>query len=249
MKLQFFLYPWNIIDVICVILSLISIVYETLVFVITNQQLEELLLIEDNYPHFDHLFLLQLNSDFYLGLTLALHWLKIFNYLTLNRTLLLLNQTMSTCLREIFAFALMFSIILLSYTQLGWLLFGKHLSDWRSFRVSMSVRSLLIESFDFLFLVLISLTLFRMMLGDFDLDALIKIGSIIGPVFLFTYIYFVYFVLLNMFLAIINAAYSKTVTDLSSLQTWTLKGLSLQFWRKKPHNNDDDDDQVNCRHP
>lgn len=80
------------------------------------------------------------------------------------------------------------------------------------------------------------------MFGDFDLDALIEIGSLVGPMFLLTYIYLVYFVLLNMFLAIINAAYAKTGSDPSSLQKWRLKGFSWLFCHKKSSN-----DQVNSQ--
>ena len=105
----------------------------------TNQHLGALLQIESDYPNFDQLFSLKINSDFYLGITLALNWLKVFKYLKLNSTLLLLNKTMSTCAHQVVAFACIFFIIFLAYTQLGWLLFGGHLSEWRSFQTSMSV--------------------------------------------------------------------------------------------------------------
>ena len=74
------------------------------------------------------------------------------------------------------------------------------------------------------------------MLGDFDLYALIRIGPIIGPLFLFSYIYFVYFVLLNMFLAIISDAYSR-VASVSTHQGAGIKNLPMAlnrlFSRKK----------------
>lgn len=68
-----------------------------------------------------------------------------------------------------------------------------------------------------------------MILGDFDLYELIAIRSVMGPVFVFTYIFFVYFVLLNMFLAIINDAYSRIESDLTKLQPWRIRTPSINF--------------------
>jgi polycystin 2 len=120
-----------------IILSFICILYELIIDFSTRKSLGELLRIENNYPNFDELFTLKINSDFYLGLTLAITWLKIFKYLNLNKTMLLLNKTISSCLNEIFAFICIFLIIFLAYTQIGWLLFGRYLTEWRSFPESM----------------------------------------------------------------------------------------------------------------
>ncbi|UJR37361.1 hypothetical protein I4U23_030069 [Adineta vaga] len=171
---------------------------------------------ENHYPNFNNLFTLKINSDFYLGLTLALTWLKIFKYLNLNKTMLLLNKTMSSCLNEIFAFTCIFSIIFLAYTQFGWIFFGRYLTDWRSFPGSI-------------------FTLFRMIIGDFDFYAMLNVDETVGPLFLFTYIYFVYFVLLNMFLAIINDTYSRIISD-QTLQTFYIQGFSKLFSKKLKKN-------------
>lgn len=72
-----------------------------------------------------------------------------------------------------------------------------------------------------------------MILGDFDLYAMRNVGEIIGPLFLFSYIYFVYFVLLNMFLAIINETYARIESD-PTLETLKIKNFSLNFYRFIP---------------
>ncbi len=77
-----------------------------------------------------------------------------------------------------------------------------------------------------------SFTLFRIILGDFDFDgkttvtcflelvvlslAILDAHRILGPIFFLTYVFFVFFVLLNMFLAIINDTYSEVKTDMST---------------------------------
>jgi polycystin 2 len=81
-------------------------------------------------------------------------------------------------------------------------------------------------------LVCFSFTLFRIILGDFDFNgktketnalvnvcdllAILEAHRILGPIFFLTYVFFVFFVLLNMFLAIINDTYSEVKSDMST---------------------------------
>ena len=58
-----------------------------------------------------------------------------------------------------------------------------------------------------------SFTLFRIILGDFDFDALKTAHWLFGPIYFFLYVFFIFFVLLNMFLAIINDTYSDVKGD------------------------------------
>lgn len=58
-------------------------------------------------------------------------------------------------------------------------------------------------------------TLLRIMLGDFDYSKLRARDPIIGPTFFFCYIFFIYFILINMFLAIINQTYMAVKEDLT----------------------------------
>ena len=58
------------------------------------------------------------------------------------------------------------------------------------------------------------MTLMRAMLGDFDFVALQEAHYILGPGFFFFYIFIVFFILLNMFLAIINDTYSEVKAEM-----------------------------------
>ena len=61
-----------------------------------------------------------------------------------------------------------------------------------------------------------SFTLFRIILGDFDFHALEAANRVLGPIFFITYVFFVFFVLLNMFLAIINDTYAEVKSNIAS---------------------------------
>ena len=52
-----------------------------------------------------------------------------------------------------------------------------------------------------------------MILGDFNFKAIESADTVLGPIFFLTYIFFVFFVLLNMFLAIINDTYAVVKAD------------------------------------
>lgn len=52
-------------------------------------------------------------------------------------------------------------------------------------------------------------------MGDFDFPTLQAASRSLGPAYFLTYVFFVFFVLLNMFLAIINDTYSDVKSDIS----------------------------------
>ena len=60
-----------------------------------------------------------------------------------------------------------------------------------------------------------SYTLFRIILGDFNFKEIENANRILGPIFFITYVFFVFFVLINMFLAIINDTYAEVKSDLA----------------------------------
>ena len=66
------------------------------------------------------------------------------------------------------------------------------------------------------FILPCSFTLFRIILGDFDFHALEAANRVLGPIFFITYVFFVFFVLLNMFLAIINDTYAEVKSNIAS---------------------------------
>jgi polycystin 2 len=53
-------------------------------------------------------------------------------------------------------------------------------------------------------------------LGSFDFPALQQAHRVLGPIFFLAYVFFVFFVLLNMFLAIINDTYMEVKAELQN---------------------------------
>ena len=58
------------------------------------------------------------------------------------------------------------------------------------------------------------LTLFRMILGDFDFMEIYTAKPAWGPFYFISYIFMVFFFLLNMFLAIVNDTYAEVKEEM-----------------------------------
>ena len=59
--------------------------------------------------------------------------LQIFKYISFNKTMTQLSSTLGRCAKDLLGFAVMFFIIFLAFTQLGYLLFGTQVKDFSNF--------------------------------------------------------------------------------------------------------------------
>ncbi len=69
-------------------------------------------------------------------------------------------------------------------------------------------------------------------MGDFDFESLEKANRLLGPIFFLTYVFFVFFVLLNMFIAIINDTYAEIKSELADQKS----DIELGMYLKKGYN-------------
>ncbi|XP_064540533.1 polycystin-2-like protein 2 isoform X2 [Drosophila montana] len=123
-------------------------------------------------------------------------WIKIFKFISFNKTLVQFTTTLKRCSKDLAGFSLMFGIVFLAYAQLGLLLFGTKHPDFRNFVTSI-------------------LTMIRMILGDFQYNLIEDANRVLGPIYFLTYILLVFFILLNMFLAIIMETYNSVKSEIT----------------------------------
>ncbi|VDM68164.1 unnamed protein product [Strongylus vulgaris] len=121
-----------------------------------------------------------------------------------------LAATLSRSTKDIGGFAVMFAVFFFAYAQFGYLVFGTQISDYSTFYNAV-------------------FALLRTILGDFNYSALERTNRILGPIFFITYVFFVFFVLLNMFLAIINDSYVEVKAELARQQD----GEGIFDWIRK----------------
>ncbi|XP_019473155.1 polycystic kidney disease 2-like 1 protein isoform X2 [Meleagris gallopavo] len=196
-RLQYFTSIWNILDVVVILLSIVAIGFHIFRTIEVNRLLGELLKHPETYADFEFLAFWQTQYNNMNAVNLFFAWIKIFKYISFNKTMTQLSSTLARCAKDILGFAIMFFIVFFAYAQLGYLLFGTQVENFSTF-------------------VKCIFTQFRIILGDFDYNSIDNANRVLGPVYFVTYVFFVFFVLLNMFLAIINDTYSEVKEELSS---------------------------------
>ncbi|XP_029453870.1 polycystin-2 [Rhinatrema bivittatum] len=195
-QLYYFRSLWNSLDVAIVVLSVVAIG----IYVYKASAMEEVLkrLLEDQntFPNFEPLAYWQIQFNNVAAVAVFFAWVKLFKFISFNRTMSQLSTTMSRCAKDVIGFAIMFFIIFLAYAQLAYLVFGTQVDDFSTFQDSI-------------------FTQFRIILGDFNFTEVEEANRILGPIYFTSFVFFMFFILLNMFLAIINDTYAEVKTDLA----------------------------------
>ncbi|XP_041363051.1 polycystin-2-like isoform X2 [Gigantopelta aegis] len=196
-KFSYFKSFWNILDILVILISIVCVGFDVYRTVAVGDKLSILLENDQIYADFERLSYWETRFNNAIAITVFLAWIKIFKYISFNKTMTQLSSTLGRCAKDLAGFAVMFFIIFLAFTQLGYLLFGTQVKDFSNFQNSF-------------------FTLFRIILGDFDFHQLEAANRILGPIFFMLFVFFVFFVLINMFLAIINDTYSEVKGDMAN---------------------------------
>uniref|UniRef100_A0A8C8ZND3 Polycystin-2-like protein 1 n=1 Tax=Prolemur simus TaxID=1328070 RepID=A0A8C8ZND3_PROSS len=192
-RLRYLSSIWNILDLVLSIMAIGFHIFRTLE---VNRLMGKLLQQPNTYADFEFLAFWQTQYNNMNAVNLFFAWIKIFKYISFNKTMTQLSSTLARCAKDILGFAVMFFIVFFAYAQLGYLLFGTQVENFSTF-------------------IKCIFTQFRIILGDFDYNAIDDANRILGPAYFVTYVFFVFFVLLNMFLAIINDTYSEVKEELA----------------------------------
>ncbi|CAI2352289.1 unnamed protein product [Caenorhabditis sp. 36 PRJEB53466] len=123
-------------------------------------------------------------------------WVKVFKFISVNKTMSQLSSTLTRSAKDIGGFAVMFAVFFFAFAQFGYLCFGTQIADYSNLYNSV-------------------FALLRLILGDFNFSALEDCNRFFGPAFFIAYVFFVFFILLNMFLAIINDSYVEVKAELA----------------------------------
>ncbi|XP_005098717.1 polycystic kidney disease 2-like 1 protein [Aplysia californica] len=207
---------WNVLDLLLIFMAVLCSVFNVLRATIVDKKLRQLLEQPNEYANFNFLGFWETRFNNAVAIMVFLAWVKVFKYISFNKTMTQLSTTLSRCAKDLLGFFIMFFIVFLAFTQLGYLLFGTQVNDFCTF----------MNSF---------FTLFRIILGDFDFHQLEQANRILGPIFFMLFVFFVFFVLINMFLAIINDTYSEVKSDMAKqtdvfIMSDYLKQTYDKFW-------------------
>uniref|UniRef100_A0A7N6BW39 Polycystin-2 n=1 Tax=Anabas testudineus TaxID=64144 RepID=A0A7N6BW39_ANATE len=193
-RLHYFKSLWNCLDVL--ILCGVAIIMNITRTAMVGNLLKGLLENHTAHPSFETLANLQVQFNNVAAVIVFFSWVKLFKFINFNKTMSQLSSTMSRCAKDLVGFAIMFFIIFLAYAQLAYLVFGTQVNDFSTFQASI-------------------FTQFRIILGDFEFSEIEEANPVLGPIYFTTFVFFIFFILMNMFLAIINDTYSEVKADMS----------------------------------
>ncbi|XP_072261621.1 polycystin-2 isoform X2 [Pyxicephalus adspersus] len=195
-RLHYFRSLWNCLDIVIIVLSVVAVAIDLYRMISLEDPLNKLLKNTNSFRNFESLAYWQSQFNSVVAVIVFFAWVKLFKFVNFNRTMTQLSTTMSRCAKDILGFSIMFFIIFLAYAQFAYLVFGTQVDDFSTFQ-------------DCIF------TQFRLILGDFDFSEVEEADRILGPIYFSSFVFFMFFILLNMFLAIISDTYSEVKTDMS----------------------------------
>jgi hypothetical protein len=130
----------NCLDIIILMLAYVCISFNIYRQVQVDNLLDSLLGKDaKSYSDFTFLCYWQYQFNIITSITIFLSWIKVFKYISFNKTMTQLSETLGKCARDISGFAIMFFIIFFAYAQLGYLTFGIQVEGFRAFQYSVYV--------------------------------------------------------------------------------------------------------------
>ena len=148
-------------------------------------------------------------------------YFKIFKYLRHLPRMDAIFTTISAASFDLFLFTIMAVIIFFGFASAFYVCFGMELEAWKTIGDSLG-------------------SLMRILLGDFDYPELQEVNKIMAPLLFYLFIFVSFFVLLNMFIAIICDSYAdvKAAQDDEDLRFYenlfrTIQSTISNFLRRK----------------
>ncbi|KAL1425989.1 hypothetical protein MTO96_018639 [Rhipicephalus appendiculatus] len=132
-RTSYFKSIWNILDILVILISLVCIGFSIYRTVMVNKLLAGLLDKPDEFADFGRLGFYQTQFNNAVALAVFFAWIKVFKYISFNKTMTQLSSTLSRCSKDVAGFSIMFFIVFFAFAQLGYLLFGTQIQGFSSF--------------------------------------------------------------------------------------------------------------------
>lgn len=194
---QYFLHFWNWVEISIIGLSIVGVAIFFYRYSLTKRMTELFAVSGGNaYMNFQYIGYWHELLLYMLGWLVFLSTIKFLKLLRFNRRMSLLASTLKDAATGLGWFAIIFFVVFFAYTQLFYMIYTTNLINFSSFLVSVE-------------------TCMQMMLGRFDFYDMQMASPWLGPAFFFSYVVAVAFILINMFLTIINESFASVREDVS----------------------------------
>ena len=186
--------PWSILEIVLTLLSLSAVGLYFTRMKFTGDALQLMREDKTGFVSFHYTAFLDEWLKCIIGVIVFLSFLKMFRLLRFNRRMSMLQQVLKRCIGQLVSFMFMFSVAFLAFALLASLVFGQYMAGFGTFWRSCA-------------------SLMDTLLGKFTLQEMKHANRIIAQVFFYTYTVSMVFILLNMFISIINDAFTEVRSD------------------------------------
>ena len=149
-------------------------------YIAVNSLMKGFLKKPNYYADFSYLAVMSRRFQYAAGLSVFIAWIKLFKYISSNKTMSKLLGTITESLPSLGGFGIMFFIVFFAYAQVAYLLLGPYVKDFSTLK-------------DACFAQL------RMILHDFNFADIERAQEFWGPVYFISYVFFITFIFMVSF--------------------------------------------------
>ncbi len=189
-KWRFFSKAWNFYESVLVIVSWLAVAIYFVAIVFRRRILQEFREDPTKFTSFRHSAAWQMSLEYVIAALVFMVMLKFLRLFQFNRRMFLLPLTLSNTAYELLSYTVVFSIVLTAFSLLYYLMLQPYNSDFVSIVVTIE-------------------TLLRVLLGKSDVLVRRHQFPVLERIVIFVYMCLMKFILLNIFVAILNDGFSR----------------------------------------
>ncbi|XP_028400602.1 uncharacterized protein LOC114523771 [Dendronephthya gigantea] len=175
---------WNVLQGCLALLILSCIVVFFLRLILIEKVLTSLEGNRENSIRFNTVVVMDKLLTNLIAFMVFLSWLLVTKFLRFNRRLSFLQDTLGKVAKPLATYSVVFFTVFFAYVHSGYLLFSRELKQFNGLQSSFT-------------------SLFSLFMGHFDFHTLQNSNRIIGPVFVFTALFFGGFIIINLLVVLI----------------------------------------------
>ncbi|XP_041364433.1 uncharacterized protein LOC121379847 [Gigantopelta aegis] len=199
LKFQYFKYVWNLVELSIIAMSIAAIVVYFYKFIVTNQLTSQFKQNKGNkYMKFQYVGYWNEVFSYIIGWLVFFGSLKFLKLLRFNKRMSLLAATLRKGAKRLVHFSLIFWIVFLAFIQLFYLTFMSTALSFSSFVGSVETGVLMI-------------------MGQIDIFSMTMVLPIMSHIYVFLFVFTITFIVVNMFLSILNETFADVRADLTKM--------------------------------
>ncbi|XP_033743898.1 polycystic kidney disease protein 1-like 2 [Pecten maximus] len=195
-KKKYFKSFWNVLQLLTMMTALGSIIMYIIRHFITAIAVSRVTKLRDKFYNFEKVAMWDEVFGYVIAFTIFASIIKLIHMFRFNRKMSMIAGTLKNSTSDISAFSFVFLVFLSGFAIWGYVMFGRNMASYKS----------MIQSIE---------TLLAFSLGEYDYLALVNANRIFGPLFFFSFFLFINFILLNVFVTILNESISAVRKDVS----------------------------------